>query len=551
MLHEGAYAERTAQQILADFRDGTLDGESRMRVLADGPVQPLRKFLHEIVWTAYRDANPGAQEEDSDRRFKPAFEHAPIGMALSDLTGRIIHANEALCQLLGYRFEELVGQSVGMISTTEDRQREIDLGQQLLSGEIPRFQLEKRFLHKEGHRVTTWMSVSLVRDGNGTPSEVLAHVVDLTEYRLLEQHAQAAEKLEGLGTLAGGIAHDFGSLLTVIQGASESLTNPSGDVDEEALRAIQASVDSASRLTKQLLAFSRSGAVEVTRFPLDPHIEKMRDVFTALLGTGVDLRLDLQCPDTFVRMSAQQLEQVLINLVANAGHAMQNGGLLHIRTRPDPTRAERIELSIEDSGKGMDDATLARAFEPFFTTRAAQGGTGLGLSTVYGIVQRFGGDVELHSALDQGTSIHIHWPVDDTRDEASSTVQEKTTAPSKALHVLVVDDQPLVCKAVRRILEPQGYRVSTVHGVMEARAFFSEAHRIDCVLTDIMLQDGSGTELVDLARARWPSLPFLYMSGYTAAHLSQEHVLVEPGLLLQKPFSPAQLCEHIQAVLRD
>ena len=520
-----------------------------MRVHPNGPERPLRKFLHEMVWSAYQDANPDAHEEGSDRRFRPAFEHAPIGMALSDLTGRIIHANEALCELLGYRFEQLVGQSVGIISAGEDRQHEIELGQRLLSGEIPRFQMEKRFLHKEGHAVTTWMSVSMVRDREGTPSEVLAHVVDLTEYRRLEQHAQAAERLEGLSTLAGGIAHDFGSLLTVIQGASQVLKNPSGKVDDEALAAIQASVDSASRLTKQLLAFSRDGAVEVTRVPIDQRIHGMQDVFSALLGRDVELQLELGCPKGHVNMSAQQLEQVLINLVANAGHAMPDGGTLQIRTQATDTEEPFIQLWVRDSGTGMDQATKARAFEPFFTTRITEGGTGLGLSTVYGIVRRFGGKIELDSEFGKGTQIRIEWPLEGTAEDTSRLPSPRAAPPRGSAHILVVDDQPLVCKVVRRILEAEGYQVTTVHGVTEARAFLAQAQKIDCVLTDIMLQDGSGTELVDLARARWPSLPFLYMSGYTAAHLSQDNVLIEPRLLLQKPFTPVQLHEHIAAAL--
>jgi nitrogen-specific signal transduction histidine kinase/CheY-like chemotaxis protein len=389
----------------------------------------------------------------------------------------------------------------------------------------------------------------MVCDREGTPSEVLAHVVDLTEYRRLEQHAQAAERLEGLSTLAGGIAHDFGSLLTVIQGASQVLRNPSGKVDEEALAAIQASVDSASRLTKQLLAFSRDGAVEVTRVPIDQRIHDMQEVFRALLGKDIELQLELGCPKGFVNMSAQQLEQVLINLVANAGHAMPDGGTLHIQTQSKDAEETHLQLWVRDSGAGMDNATKARAFEPFFTTRSAEGGTGLGLSTVYGIVRRFGGMIELDSEAGRGTQICIEWPLDQTTEDTPRAPSIPRPHPHGSAHVLVVDDQPLVCKVVRRILEGEGYQVTTVHGVAEARTFLGQAQKIDCVLTDIMLQDGSGTELVDLARARWPNLPFLYMSGYTAAHLSQENVLIEPRLLLQKPFTPVQLHDHIAAAL--
>jgi len=250
LRHEDQFVELSATEVVERFRQGLIDGETSVQVSKDAPSKPLRLYLQELVWDAFRDSTGRRVEISPPEHFKIAFEHAPIGMARSDLAGRITDVNHALVKLLGYSIEELIGSRVGEISDERDRPEEIRLGMSLLAGEIDSYQMEKRFRSKEGKSIDTMLAISLVRDSSQAPQEVLAQVLDLTDYKSHARELEAKERLVALTKLSAGIAHDYGNILNVILGASCRLEMTNNPEVSEPVEIIEGAVKAAVHLNR-------------------------------------------------------------------------------------------------------------------------------------------------------------------------------------------------------------------------------------------------------------------------------------------------------------
>ncbi len=445
---------------------------------------------------------PAAYDYDRDRRLRAMFEEAAIGIAICQLDGQILEANSALSRLLGYSSQELAGTHAGALALGTGNQRQSlhgpSLGQrreqhdssphaaspddispdqrcidELIRGERSRFEIEKRYLRKDGSGLWGHLTVSLGRDVRRPPAFLIALLEDATERRLIQEHLREAEKMEVIGRLAGGIAHDFNNLLTGIllycdlltaglekngrdNSAFDSFAIESGrpttgqlsqHVDE-----VRMAGEQGAALTHQLLSIARKQSADPRPVRINEIVASTRNLLQRLIGEQIELILTLdKFPDNtlhpsrvaiidselgsdagIVLVDPAQLRQILLNLVLNARDAMPHGGKIRLRTRatgfPGESGVERhaVALAVADDGCGMDDATQARLFEPFFTTKNPGEGTGLGLATVQRIVSAAGGVIEVQSEPDRGTSIEVFFP-------AFESVADMTSSPESSM----------------------------------------------------------------------------------------------------------------------
>ena len=376
-------------------------------------------------------AEPGetARQKSGELRFRAIFEGAAIGIALVDMEGRPVASNPALERALGYSADELCEMVFTEFTHPEDAGADWDLFQELVAGERDRYQLAKRYVRKDGELVWGKLTVSLVRSAAGEPEYAIGMVEDVTELRKAEEALRASEeqlrqtmKFEAIGRLAGGVAHDFNNILTVILGASDFLLERLEGGDLKRVEEIGEAAERAASLTRQLLAFGRRQPLQPILLDLNEVVSGTATLLRRMLGADVELATLLDPALAPVVADPSQLEQVLMNFAVNARDAMPHGGRLTMETRnalleePYPTpwivvpSGRYIRLAVTDTGLGMDEETRFHCFDPFFTTKEAGKGTGLGLSTAYGIVKQSGGYIWVDSEPGQGASFKVYLP---------------------------------------------------------------------------------------------------------------------------------------------
>ncbi|HEX4929853.1 MAG TPA: response regulator, partial [Gaiellaceae bacterium] len=394
---------------------------------------------------------------------------------------------------------------------------------------------------------------------NGMAAELTAGRHELERS---QQHLVQAQKLEAVGQLAGGIAHDFNNLLLVVGSYADFLHESFDDDDprrDDAAQIRQAS-DRAAALTRQLLTFSRRDVTQPVPLDVAAAIARLEEMLRRTLTATIDLRLELEPDLRATVIDPGQLEQIMLNLVLNARNAMPGGGTLTIRanavavgeSRPVPGVApgSYVAVAVSDTGQGMSEEVRSRALEPFFTTRADTGGSGLGLATVYGIIAGAGGAITVASKPGEGTTIVLYLPTTDESVEASGAA-EPTSRSERRHHtvVLLAEDEPTIRRLATRILSTQGYTVLAAATGADALEIARATERIDVLLTDVIMPGMTGGELAaTLARER-PGLPTVYMSGYSDQIVAQHGVLDANTLYLQKPFRPQELLELLEQTL--
>jgi signal transduction histidine kinase/ActR/RegA family two-component response regulator len=410
------------------------------------------------------------------------------------------------------------------------------------------------------------VSARPMRDGDDVVGGVIV-ARDVTERRKLEQQLQQAQRLDTVGRLAGGIAHDFNNLLTaILSSASMARESLPKDHDVQAdLADVQLAGERATQLTRQLLAFARRQPVSQQPIELNDHVANMERMLSRLVGPDVGLLVTLGEALWHVRADGPQLEQVLVNLAVNARDAMPHGGRLSIRTanrtisdgtivmpRPMPA-GDYVEIVLSDDGSGMDEETLAHVFEPFYTTKPVGQGTGLGLAMCYGIVRQHHGVIWIESSLGRGTTVFILLPrYEGPLPEVGARPVSLTPTPSTSgtETVLLVEDEPQVRAVAARSLRSAGYRVLEAtngrDGVQVARR---ERDAIDLIVTDVVMPEMGGKEMVELARTFMPHVAVLFVSGYTAGTFPQSNDDPSASMFLQKPFTPQELLAMVREVL--
>ncbi len=386
--------------------------------------------------------------------------------------------------------------------------------------------------------------------------------VDVRERKAVEAQLMHAQKMEAVGMLAGGIAHDFNNLLTIISGYSQMMlagmaqAHPERNGVEQILKASERAAD----LTRQLLAFSRRQVAQPKVLNLNAILDGMSTMLRRLIGEHIDLKIDSGLDIGSVRADTGQLDQLVMNLVVNARDAMSRGGMLLIETRNVEldesyarehltVRAGRyVMLSVTDTGIGMDEKTRMQVFDPFFTTKGEGHGTGLGMSTVYGIIKQGGGAVDIYSELGKGTVVKIYFPRVDEAAQAEDDLEVKPTGGRET--ILVVEDEEAVRKLVRATLERHGYHVLVAPSGAQALLRTKEhPGKIDLLITDMVMPEMSGRDVSRRIRRLRKDIAVLYMSGYTDLSLQHTGKLSRGMQFLQKPFTPTVLVRKVREML--
>jgi two-component system cell cycle sensor histidine kinase/response regulator CckA len=423
---------------------------------------------------------------------------------------------------------------------------------------------EYRFQHKDGSY--RWISDEqrLVRDTAGNPIEVVGVWTDVTDRKGLEAQLRQAQKLESIGQLAGGVAHDFNNILTVIQGhAALLLSNSSlGEATLESAQQIALASERAAALTRQLLTFSRKQVMQPRSLDLNEVVSNVIKMLKRILREDVSLRVNYSSNLAMVHADAGMLEQVLMNLAVNARDAMPRGGELIISTSDETigqdyfqhnaqgAPGEYVCLAVADTGSGIPPDVLPRIFEPFFTTKAIGHGTGLGLATVYGIVHQHRGWIKVYSEIGKGTLFRVYLPI--IKEQAP-----RTNAPIRELNVtggtetiLLVEDEAAVRTLARNVLERKGYSVIEAGSAVEALKNWGRHAKVDLVLTDMVMPGGlTGLDLMKKLNEELPSLPAIYTSGYSVDIVGKEFELRDGINFLQKPYSPRRLAQTVRDAL--
>ncbi|MBZ5521738.1 MAG: PAS domain S-box protein [Acidobacteriia bacterium] len=505
-----------------------------------------------------------ARREIEDR-FRAIFENSAVGIALTNPNGVFTAANHAYQRMVGYTEDELRSLSFIDITYEEDRPVNLELRAQLWQGRLQQFQMEKRYRHKDGRLFWARNTVSLAPGTETTPRFGMAIVEDITEQRLLEEQLRQSQKMEAVGRLAGGVAHDFNNMLNVIMGHCEILQEKltAEDPVRKKVEKIEAAAERAANLTRQLLAFSRKQILLLRIMDLNATIGQMRSMMSSLIGDDVELVIRTGRDPGYVKADPGQIEQVVMNLIVNARDALTQGGQVVIETssleindenladhRPVPT-GSYITLSVSDTGCGIKPEIMPHIFEPFYTTKEQGRGTGLGLSIVYGIIQQSDGHIRVASEPGSGTTFTIYLPCTNGHPAKIAEGAGECIADGGSETILIAEDELLVSEFTRTMLESAGYTVLEAHNGQEAIEIAKEHNgHIDLLLTDVLMSGGTnGLELAARLSSLRPELKVLYMTGYTADLIGRNHIADLQNRLLQKPFTANALRRRIREVL--
>jgi signal transduction histidine kinase/ActR/RegA family two-component response regulator len=424
--------------------------------------------------------------------------------------------------------------------------------------------VETEWKRKDGSLVTVRLNMRLVRDAAGAGGYIEGLIEDVTEQRSLENQFRQAQRLEAVGRLAGGVAHDFNNVLTAITGYSELLLDEltPGDPKRQDVEEIHAAARRAAGLTRQLLAFSRKQVFQTRVLDLNAVVRMLEKMLQRLIGEDVKLEIAPSSALGAVRADPGQIEQVIMNLAVNSRDAMPGGGRLTIETANvdlDEAYAREhagaapgryVMLAVSDTGTGMDAETQSHIFEPFFTTKEQGTGTGLGLATVYGIVKQSGGHVWVYSEPGRGATFKIYLPRVDEPVEAQDAQQVAPPVAGGRETVLVAEDDPSVREIVAEVLTQKGYRVLRApDGQTALEMARAQPGEIQLLVTDIVMPGMTGRELAEVLVAERAGVRVLYMSGYTDDAVVRHGVLAEGLPYLQKPFSPRALALKVREVL--
>ena len=502
----------------------------------------------------------------SERRFRALVEESWDAVALFGADGTILYGSPATTRLLGYDLAEFVGRNAMELIHPDDRTAVLLRLQEATAAPRARVHVAARVRHKNGSwRYLEGVFTNLLDDPS--VAAIVNNYRDVTDRRILEEQVVLSQKMEAIGRLAGGVAHDFNNILTAIGGYTDLLLADLAPDDQRRrdVEEIYRAAERAAALTQQLLAFSRRQVLQPKVINLNALVPEVEKMLRRLIGEDILFATVLPPRLGNVRADPGQLEQVIVNLAVNARDAMPDGGRLTIETRnveldesyaadhPSVRPGRYVMLAVTDTGVGMDEETKARIFEPFFTTKVRGKGTGLGLATVYGIVQQTGGHIWPYSERGQGTTMRVYLPrVDEPADpiERPGDVAPETLRGSET--ILLVEDEAPVRAVTRQLLQRNGYTVLEAPDGPTALALVDGekgSQHVDLLLTDVIMPGMSGRELAKQLKARRPEVRALFMSGYTDDAVVR-HGMLEPGLAyLEKPFRPTALLRKVREVL--
>jgi len=530
----------------------------------DGNILGVEGITRDISELKIAEMSLRAAEE----RFRLAFHTSPDSINLNRVSdGMFIDINQGFTDLTGYTYEDVIGKTsleINIWKEPGERQRLID--GLMKTGFVKN--LESQFVRKNGEVGVGLMSARTLKiDGENV---ILSVTRDITERKQayaatkkLENQLIQAQKLEAIGRLAGGIAHDLNNLLSPILGYSELLffDTSANDPRKETLEQIIKACKGARDLVRQLLAFSRKQTLEYKSMDVNETLAEFEKLLRRMIREDIEIVVARSTPVRPIMADIGQIEQVIMNLAVNAADAMPAGGKLTIetaqteldeeyaKTRSGVKPGDYVMLAVSDTGCGMDEETRLHIFEPFFTTKGDQG-TGLGLATVYGIVKQHGGNIWVYSEPGKGTTFKIYLPVSENEPHENKIIPKQSLDLMGSETILLVEDSEQVRDIVCSILERHGYRVLTAANGIEALGSLGlPKESVDLLLTDVVMPDMNGKELYALLVQEFPTLKVIYMSGYTDNVIVHHGVLDKGVQFIQKPFTTHSLISKVREVI--
>ena len=502
---------------------------------------------------------------ESQTRLAAIVDSSQDAIIGKNLDGIITNWNKGAERLYGYRAEEMIGQSITLLAPA-DRKEEIPRILENIrdGGHIEHFETGR--VTKDGKRLDISISVSPIRDASGEIVGASTIARDVTAQKRAEDQLRQAQRMEAMGRLAGGVAHDFNNILSIIISCTELLRPhiSKKPLPTELIGYIRDASKRGASLTGQLLSFSRRQPVQSRVLDLNQRLQDVCKLLRPLMGDDINIALLARSEVAFVEADPGQLDQIVLNLAVNARDAMPQGGKFVIesatvdfdeafaRQHPPMKPGRYVMLAVSDNGCGMDEATASRIFEPFFTTKEVGKGTGLGLATVYAIVQQSGGYIWVYSEPGHGTTFKVYLPcANDKAGMAFEGEEERVFPRGGGATILLVEDNAVIRRLTRQMLEEQGYAVIEAgDGGSALQEVAARQVTVDLVLTDVVMPGVSGPELVSRLIDSHPKTKFLYMSGYTG-ELILDRGLSEDIALLGKPFTRAALLKAVQTALRE
>jgi len=501
---------------------------------------------------------------ESETRYRKFFEEDISAVYISTPEGKLLDCNPAFLKIFGFNSVEQVKKfnSEFLFARPHERANLIKLVKN--KRKLENIEIEMRRI--DGQPIQVIANIFGIFDDEGSLIKIKKYLFDITEMKHLEQQLIQAQKMEAIGQLAGGIAHDFNNLLTVINGYAELLLNRMSPDDPyfHEIHQILKAGERASSLTNQLLAFSRKQVIKPKVLNLNQVLLDTEKMLRRLIGEDIILETNFDNDLGYIKMDKGQIDQVIVNLAVNAQDAMPRGGKLTIATTNVDIDKEihgsyetilpgkYIKLSVRDNGIGMDKETLKHIFEPFFTTKGRDKGTGLGLSTVYGIIKQNRGFIQVHSQPGKGTVFEIYLPRLSEVQEQRRDESEFTQIPHGSGTILLVEDDEAVRLLAKNVLEEHGYLIFCASNGTDALKFADQfSGKIDLILTDVVMPEINGREMVEKITQSQPEAKIIYMSGYTDDAVLKHGVKYGETNFIHKPFNPRDLLKKVKEVLEQ
>jgi two-component system cell cycle sensor histidine kinase/response regulator CckA len=522
-----------------------------------------RKRIEEDLRRANEELDRRKTRElrDSQNRLALIVDSSQDAIIGKTLDGIVTHWNKGAEQMYGYTAQEMVGKPISLLAPPEHIDEILNILRRIRGGEGVEY-FESVRITKDGRRLHVSISVSPIRDSDGTIVGASTIARNITAQKKVEDQLRQSQKMEAVGRLAGGVAHDFNNLLGIVTACVELLRSRVADNDLEYLDNIREASKRGASLTRQLLAFSRRQPAQTELVDVNQRLREVGKLLKPLMGDDVEISILPRSTTAIVEVDPSQLDQIVLNLAVNARDAMPHGGKLILETgvfdfeesftreHPSMSAGRYVMLAVSDNGIGMDEATRGRIFEPFFTTKELGKGTGLGLSTVYGIVGQSNGHIWVYSEPSHGTTFKIYLPSADNRlGAAEERGKESLPARREGVRVLLAEDDATMRRLTRKMLEEHGYQVVEAEdGEAALKVVKTGGEPIDLLLTDVVMKGVAGPELVLRLLDSHPALKVVYMSGYTGELVS--HQGVDSGIrLLEKPFTRAALLRMLDDAL--
>jgi two-component system cell cycle sensor histidine kinase/response regulator CckA len=509
------------------------------------------------------DITERMRAESEVQRLSVGVEQSPVSIVITDPHGVIEYVNSKFCAISGYTREEAIGLKPSVLKSGEQSDEYYaEMWRTITLGETWKGEFHNK--RKDGTLYWEEATIGPITSETGEITSFIAFKQDITEQKDLQLRLLQSQRLEAIGQLAGGIAHDFNNLLTVINGYSALLMESIGEDDtlRGDLQQIVAAGERAGTLTHQLLAFSRKQVIRPATLSLNTLVTDITSMLRRLVGEHVVLRTNLADDLRETRVDPVQMNQIIMNLVVNSRDALPDGGEVTLSTQnfqiDDSFSARHLGaspgmyclLTVSDNGVGMDPLTREHAFEPFFTTKGIGEGTGLGLSTVYGIVKQHDGYVWLYSEEGQGTTVRVYLPEAPTDKAVDTDPGIPPASVTGTETILLVEDDDTVRGLTAGILERAGYSVFPAPDGRSALQLFAEhINEIDVVVSDVVMPGMGGKELADAILQKKPDMRVIFVSGYTDEAISRAGVLKENAELITKPFHPSELLLRVRTVL--